>query len=125
VAVIKDVPNKTVTAISKELKTFVSAIRSGAFDASILLGGTFTISNLGMYDIDIGTPIINTPEAGILCLGATRKEYVIQEDDTAVVRPMMTMSLTLDHAAMDGLDGAKFMVALKEIITFPDKQLFG
>lgn len=121
VPVIKDVQDKSISDISRELKEIAANLRGGNVDPAYFAGGTFTVSNLGMYDIDVMTPILNMPEAGILCLGVIRKEFVIQSDDTAVIRPMMTLSLTLDHAAMDGVDGATFLMTLRDIIADPEK----
>lgn len=121
VPVIKDAQDKSISQISAELKEMAANIRGGTVLPEYFSGGTFTISNLGMYDMDVMTPIINMPEAGILCLGVIRKEQVVQEDDTVAIKPMMAWSLSLDHAAMDGVDGAKFLMTLRDIISAPEK----
>lgn len=123
VPVIKDIQAKTVLEISTELKEITLNLRNGNVLPEYFIGGTFTISNLGMFDIDVMTPIINTPEAAILCFGAIRKEYVIQDDNSALVRPLMWLSLTLDHAVIDGTDGAKFLLAIRNLIMNPYEYL--
>ncbi len=109
--------------ISSELKELISKVKEKRLTMEDMAGGTFTISNLGMYDVDIITPIINPPEAAILAIGSTRKETVVSEDDKIVVRPMVTLSLTADHAVMDGIDVMNFFRDLKEILKMPEKFL--
>lgn len=118
VPVIRDVQDKSIPAISAELKDCVKNIREGNILPEYFSGGTFSVSNLGMFGIDVMTPITNAPEAAILCLGAVRKQYVIVEDQP-VIRPMIWLSLTLDHAVMDGMDGAKFLQTVKRMIEEP------
>mgnify|MGYP000875660317 CR=1 FL=1 len=88
-----------------------------------MTGGTFTISNLGMFDVDIITPIINPPEAAILAIGSTRKEAAVLEDGSIAVRPMTTLSLTADHAVMDGIPAVTFLSAIKDIMKSPHEFL--
>ena len=72
-------------------------------------GGSFTITNLGSFGIDGFTPVINLPEIAILGLGAIRTEPVFLADGTIAARPKMTLSLTFDHAAVDGAPAASFL----------------
>lgn len=120
VPVIKNIQDKGLAEISQELKGFIQRINEGRINGDDFTGGTFTISNLGMYGIDMMTPIINAPEAAILCTGATRRELVAGDDDTVKIKPMITLSLTLDHAVMDGLHGAKFMETFRKVMENPD-----
>lgn len=119
VPVIKDVQDKSLFEVSKELRDVAANLREGNVSPEYFSGGTFTISNLGMYDIDVMTPIINIPEAAILCLGVIRKEFVIDDDDNAQIKPMMTCSLSLDHSAMDGVEGSNFLMTLRDIVKEP------
>lgn len=118
VPVILDVQDKTVLEISSELKEKAGNLRAGNVIPEYFNGGTFTVSNLGMYDIDVMTPIINAPEAGILCLGAIRDTVVITDGKTEI-RPLMWLSFTLDHSVLDGTDGANFLIRVKQLIEDP------
>lgn len=123
VPVIKNVETKSVMDISQELKNLVKKIKEKKITSEDMTGGTFTISNMGMFDVDIVTPIINPPEAAILAIGATRKEIVVLEDDSTAVRPITTLSLTADHAVMDGIPAVKFLESINEIMTNPHKYM--
>jgi pyruvate dehydrogenase E2 component (dihydrolipoamide acetyltransferase) len=124
VPVIRDALTKTVLEISTELKSMVENLREGNIDPEYFKGGTFTISNLGMFDIDFMTPIINIPEAAILCIGAIRKEFDIADDDTTRIIPVTTLSLTLDHGAMDGAAAARFLGTIRSIIANPEQYFY-
>lgn len=123
VPVIKNVEEKSVLDISRELKELSAKVKAKSISPDDMCGGTFTISNLGMFDVDIITPIINPPEAAILAIGATRREAVALEDETVGIRPITTLSLTADHAVMDGLPAVKFLGDIKEIMANPYKYL--
>lgn len=116
VPVIKNADKKSIKEISNELKEFTEALKEGSLRQEDLSGGTFTISNLGMFDVDFMTPIINPPEAGILAVGKTRKEAVVDVDDTIKIRPVAIISLTIDHRVMDGIPAARFLETFKRII---------
>lgn len=121
VPVIKEVQGKKLTEISAELKEIVQKIRNGELNPEWFQGGTFTVSNLGMYNIEAATPIINQPEAAILCIGRTNKEFVVQEDDSIVIVPRAMLSMTLDHSVMDGMHGACFLSELCSVMRDPEK----
>lgn len=123
VPVIKNVQDKSVVEISKELKDMVQKIKEGCISEEELTGSTFTISNMGMFDVDVITPIINPPEVAILAIGSTRKEVVANEDGSIAVKPLTTLSLTADHSAMDGIPAVKFFVTVKEIMNKPESYL--
>lgn len=116
VPVIREVQDKPLAAISAEIKEFADRLKAGKINPNWFTGGTFTISSLGMFDIETCTPIIHAPEAAILCVGATKKKPVVLENDEIAVRPMATFSLTLDHSAMDGVPGAVFLKTIGEIL---------
>ncbi len=80
--------------------------------------GTFTVSNLGMYDINSFTAIINPPEAGILAIGKMEKRAVVRNDEI-VARPMMSLCLTYDHRVVDGAPAAEFLRRVKQLIEHP------
>ena len=83
------------------------------------MGGTFTLSNLGMVGIDSFTPIVNPPEAAILGVGSTRDKPVAV-DGEVVVRPIATLCLSADHRLIDGADAAAVLAKLKELVENPE-----
>lgn len=99
-------------------KPLFQAATSGKLAAEQLQGSTFTISNLGMFDTDSFTPIINLPNAAILGVNATKKKVVVVADEM-VIRSMMKLSLTMDHRVIDGMEGAKFLQTLKGYLENP------
>lgn len=123
VPVIKNVEQKSLLQISQELKELSVKVKEKRITSDEMTGGTFTISNLGMFDVDIITPIINPPEAAILAIGATRKEVTVLDDESIVVRPMTTLSLTADHAVMDGIPAVTFLSTIKDIMKNPHEFL--
>ena len=96
----------------------VERARSNKLTAADLDGGTFTISNLGMFGIEEFVAVLNPPQAAILAVGATEDRPVVVEGDV-VVRPMMTMTLTVDHRAVDGAEGADFLRTVKQFLEEP------
>jgi len=84
-------------------------------------GGTFTISNLGMYRVNSFGSIVNAPEAGILAVGKMQKTVAVGEDNDINVVYMMHPTLTVDHRVTDGATGAKFLTALVERLEHPDE----
>ena len=87
-----------------------------------LEGGTFTISNGGVYGSLLSTPILNPPQSGILGLHAIQKRPVVK-DDQVVVRPMMYVALSYDHRLIDGREAVQFLVRVKECVEDPDRVL--
>jgi pyruvate dehydrogenase E2 component (dihydrolipoamide acetyltransferase) len=104
--------------ISNEIKDLGERAKSYNLMPDELTGGTFTISNLGMYGIESFTPIINQPEVAILGVNAIHKESVVVNDEL-VLKPMMNLSLTADHRVVDGAVAAEFLAKLKEYIERP------
>jgi pyruvate dehydrogenase E2 component (dihydrolipoamide acetyltransferase) len=82
-------------------------------------GGTFTISNLGMYGVDAFTAIINPPESAILAIGRTT-DTPVGRDGQVVLRPMATFTLSSDHRIVDGVTAARFIADLREAIEHPE-----
>jgi pyruvate dehydrogenase E2 component (dihydrolipoamide acetyltransferase) len=120
VPVIKDADQKTLLQIVQELRAFREKARQMRFSAEDLSGGTFTISNLGMYGIDQFNAIVNPPQSAILAVGRVITTPVALPDNTITTRPMMNLTLTIDHRAMDGVQGAKFLAEIKERLEKPD-----
>jgi len=119
VPVIKDADQKSLVQVTQELKAFQEKAQLMRFTAEDLSGGTFTISNLGMYGIDRFNAIINPPESAILAVGRTVKTPVGMPDDTIALRPIMSLTLTIDHRSMDGIQAARFLAEIKERIEKP------
>lgn len=109
VPVLRGVAGKTLDQITAESRRLIDMARSGNLPGEAMRGGCITITNLGSFGIDGFTPVINLPEISILGLGAIRREPVFLNDDKVVARQFMTLSLTFDHAAIDGAPAAAFL----------------
>ena len=118
VPVINNSHLKGLAEISAELKELSTSAREGRLSPDAMSGGTFTISNLGMFGIESFTPIINQPEVAILGVNAIT-DTIVPIDGTPTVRPMMKLSLTADHRAADGAVAAAFLAKLKKVIENP------
>jgi len=115
---IPDADKKGLAQISRELKELSEAARCGTLSGDKLTGGTFTITNLGMYGIESFSPIINQPEVAILGVNTMEEKLVIRKGEQ-VVRLMMTLSLTADHRAVDGAVAAQFLHRVKTLLENP------
>jgi len=105
-------------ALAAETKRLRDRSLAGHFSASEMSGGTFTISNLGMFGLDSFTAVINPPEVGILALGAVKEQPTVVEG-TIISRPLMTATLSVDHRVVDGIIAARFADTLKEKLENP------
>ena len=119
VPVIKEADQKSLAQITQELKTFQEKAEKMRFSADELSGGTFTLSNLGMYGVDHFNAIVNPPQSAILAVGRISKTPVGMPDDTIALRPLMSLTLTVDHRSMDGLQGAEFLAQIKQRLEKP------
>jgi len=119
VPVIKDADQKPLAQIVRELQVFRERARQMRFSADDLSGGTFTVSNLGMYGIDQFNAIVNPPQGAILAVGRVIKTPVALPDNTVTPRPLMNLTLTVDHRALDGVQGAKFLAEIRERLEKP------
>jgi len=118
VPVIKDVNKKSLMQINLETQTLGEKARSGQLKPTDMEGATFTVSNLGMFGLDSFTAIINTPESGILAVGAVKEKAVVI-DKQIVIRPMCNLTLTYDHRIIDGAPAAEFLMLIKAILENP------
>jgi pyruvate dehydrogenase E2 component (dihydrolipoamide acetyltransferase) len=118
VPVIHNANEKSIVEIAKSLKELAEKARKESLTTEESTGGTFTVSNLGMFGIDIFAPIINPPESAILGVGRIVKKPVVFNDEITV-RSMMTLTLVFDHRIMDGAVAAKFLQTLKETLENP------
>lgn len=120
VPVIKDAANKGLAQITVESKDLTEKAKSGKLMGEHMSGGTFTISNLGMYAVDSFNPIINQPESAILGVGRIIEKPVSINGEIKL-RSMMTLSLSFDHRIIDGLPAAAFITDLKDVLENPIK----
>ena len=118
VPVVHNADQLTLTQIAQVRGDLVARARDSKLRAEDIDGGTFTISNLGMFDVDQFVAVLNPPQASILAVGATR-EQVVPRDGELFVVPLMTMTLTCDHRAVDGATGAEFLKTIKAFLEFP------
>ena len=115
---VKNTESKSLLEIAVETEKLIEDTREGRLNPDTLEGGTFTITNIGMFGIDTFSPIINQPEVAILGVNRMVDKPVVI-DGEIVIRPMMNLSLTADHRLVDGAMAAKFLARIKEIIENP------
>jgi pyruvate dehydrogenase E2 component (dihydrolipoamide acetyltransferase) len=123
VPVVKNAHKKSLSTLSKETKKLIKLARERKLMPDDYKGGTFTVSNLGMYGIEGFTAIINPPEAAILAVGAVKRVPVVIEEGGAEkieIRSLMKITLSVDHRLIDGAMAANFLKQLKYYLKFPD-----
>jgi pyruvate dehydrogenase E2 component (dihydrolipoamide acetyltransferase) len=118
VPVVRDADRKSLREFGTELRAMVERARAGRALPDDITGGTFTITNLGAYDIDAFTPVINLPELAILGVGRIAPKVVVR-DGQMVIRQMMTLSLVFDHRLVDGAPAARFLQHIKQLVEEP------
>ncbi len=118
VPIIRDADKKNFAEIEKEIVDLATRAREGSLTLPELTGGTFTITNGGIYGSLMSTPILNTPQVGILGMHAIQKRPVVVNDEI-VIRPMMYVALSYDHRIVDGSDAVRFLVRIKELLEDP------
>ena len=118
VPVIRDADQKNLHQFGEEFRSLAEKARSGRSLPDELSGGTFTITNLGMYEVDAFTPVINLPEAAILGVGRIAPKPQARGDQV-VIRKMWTLSLVFDHRLVDGAPAARFMQYIKRLVEEP------
>ncbi len=110
--VVRHADERDVFDIAHETRRLAELVRASKHTAETLQGGTFTVTNLGMYGVEVFVPIINPPQSAILAVGAVAKAPVVR-DDAIAIRSVMRLCLAFDHRVMDGVLGAKFLNAVK------------
>ena len=115
---ILDCEGKSLTEISAASKDLARRSQSGTLQAEEYTGGTFSISNMGMFDVTSFVAIIQPPQSAVLAIGTVQKRPVVQ-GDSVVVREIMSATLSVDHRVSDGAEGAQFIVQLKEYLEHP------
>jgi pyruvate dehydrogenase E2 component (dihydrolipoamide acetyltransferase) len=122
VPVVRDADKKTLAQIARSTKQLVDGARDGKLSSSELTGGTFTITNLGPFGVDVFTPLINPPETAILGVGKIA-DKPMASDGKVEIRPMMYLSLSFDHRVIDGALAARFLQRIKQILEHPSSEL--
>ncbi|MDE3208673.1 MAG: 2-oxo acid dehydrogenase subunit E2, partial [Pseudomonadota bacterium] len=122
VPVIKNADLLSFAEIEKNISKMSQLAQSGELSMDILTGGTFTISNGGVYGSLLSTPIVNPPQSAILGMHRIQDRVVVESGEM-VVRPMMNLALSYDHRLIDGRDAVEFLVYLKEQVEAPERLL--
>jgi len=118
VPVVRDADQKSLRQFGAEFRQLVERARTGRSLPDDLSGGTFTITNLGMYEVDAFTPVINLPQAAILGVGRIAPKVVPFKGEIAI-RQMWTLSLVFDHRLVDGAPAARFLQSIKKMVEEP------
>jgi pyruvate dehydrogenase E2 component (dihydrolipoamide acetyltransferase) len=113
--VVRNADTKTAAQIAAEVTDLAERARSNRLTREEITGGTFTVSNLGMFSVDRFDAIINPPQVAILAVGAAQ-DRVVARDGQPAVRRMVTLTLSCDHRVVDGATGARFLATLRELV---------
>jgi 2-oxoglutarate dehydrogenase E2 component (dihydrolipoamide succinyltransferase) len=124
VPVVKDAGDMSLADLERAIGDFGLRARDGKIKPDEMAGGTFTISNGGVYGSLMSTPILNPPQSGILGMHKIEKRAVVV-DDQIVIRPMMYLALSYDHRIIDGREAVSFLARVKETIEDPRRLIMG
>ena len=119
---IRDAQELTLIELAGAIRGLAETARSGRTSPAEMMGGTFSITNVGVFGVDAGTPIINPGEAGILALGAVRRQPWEHRGEIAL-RDVMTLALSFDHRLVDGEQGSRFLVDVADILREPGRAM--
>ena len=122
VPVIRDAGNLKITDVERSILDYSDKARSGKLSISEMQGGTFTISNGGVFGSLLSTPILNAPQTAILGMHSIQ-DRPVAIDGEIVIRPMMYLALSYDHRLLDGKDAVSFLIAIKDQLESPEKLL--
>ena len=122
VPIIRDADHMTFAGIEKKIVELAGLARDGKISTSHLQGGTFTITNGGIFGSMLSTPILNPPQCAILGMHSIQKRAVVVNDQI-VIRPMMYLALSYDHRLIDGREAVQFLVRIKECLESPERML--
>ena len=114
-----DADQRSLGEISRKARELIGKVREASITPPELSGGTFTVSNLGMYGIDSFSAVINPPQAALLAVGALKKRPMVEESGRIVARDMMSVTLVCDHRILYGADGAQFLARVRELLEQP------
>lgn len=124
VPVLRNTEHMSFADVERTIALFGKKARDGTLALDDMTGGTFTISNGGVFGSLMGTPIINQPQSAILGMHATKLRAVVDEKGNVVARPMMYLALTYDHRLIDGREGVTFLKSVADKITDPARLVF-
>jgi pyruvate dehydrogenase E2 component (dihydrolipoamide acetyltransferase) len=119
VPTIFDADRKSLGQIARDARELANKVREGKVTPPEVAGGTFTVSNLGMYGIDEFTAIINPPQAAILTVGSLKKRAVVDDSGRVVARDTMRLSLVSDHRILYGAEAAEFLARVRALLEQP------
>ena len=123
VPVVREADTLSLAEIEKAIADFAQRARSGTLKLEEMTGGTFTITNGGVYGSLMSTPILNLPQTGILGMHKIMQRPVVMEDGSIQARPMMYLALTYDHRLVDGREAVTFLVRVKEFLEDPKRMI--
>ena len=124
VPIVRDADIKSFATIEKEIGNYAKKARDGAIAIEDLTGGTFTITNGGVFGSLMSTPIVNAPQSAILGMHKTQERPVVVNGQV-VVRPMMYLAVSYDHRLIDGREAVQFLVTIKDCLEDPGRMLLG
>jgi len=124
VPILRDVDRLSMADIEKRIAEYANKAREGTLSIEEITGGTFSITNGGVFGSLLSTPILNPPQSGILGMHAI-KERPVAENGEVVIRPMMNIALSYDHRLVDGREAVQFLVTVKELVEDPSRMLLG
>ena len=124
VPIVRDADSKDFAALEKEIADYARQAREGSLAIEDLTGGTFTITNGGVFGSLMSTPIVNAPQSAILGMHKVQERPMVMNGQI-VVRPMMYLAVTYDHRIIDGREAVQFLVAIKEALEDPGRMLLG
>lgn len=122
--VLRNCETKSFAQIERDISEYGVKARDGRIALEDLAGGTFTISNGGVFGSLMGTPILNAPQSAILGMHAIKQRAIVTLDGKIEARPMMNLALTYDHRLIDGREAVTFLVRVKELLENPSRFLF-
>jgi pyruvate dehydrogenase E2 component (dihydrolipoamide acetyltransferase) len=120
VPTIVDADRLSLGEIGRTSRELATRVRAGSISPRELSGGTFTVSNLGMYGVDSFSAVINPPQAAILAVGSLKRRALVLEDGELAPRPTIALTLACDHRVLYGADGAQFLNRVRELLERPD-----
>jgi 2-oxoglutarate dehydrogenase E2 component (dihydrolipoamide succinyltransferase) len=123
VPVLRNTENMSFSDVEHNIAMYAEKAKAGTLSLDDMAGGTFTISNGGVFGSLMGTPIINPPQSAVLGMHATKMRAVVNTQGVVVARPMMYLALTYDHRLIDGREGVTFLKSIAEKISDPTKLL--
>jgi pyruvate dehydrogenase E2 component (dihydrolipoamide acetyltransferase) len=118
--IIRGAETKSVWEISQEIRILASKAAKNELKSHEIVGGSFSISNLGMYDIDQFDAIINPPQCAILAVGRAKRRVIVAVDDQTRIATILKITLSADHRAIDGAVGAQFLASLRQRLENPE-----